>query len=296
MRLVILARGKGEASFFGTSIRLEKANKPSFIDVYMWTSAETLLESLWKECTLKGLGQPVLWAAHPAFCYLSHQESGILQVDLSSKVLQQSSSPPRNTTNLKVTAVSISKPWLLPHTGEQQCSYTSGWASASLVVLDRTGWSSTMNSERLLLSVLLLWIKGLPRQALLLTSLAQPFSDWQLTLHCLSPVWGVKMHHKQRPICAILCNFYIWPRPESDKADIIDKYSKQPCTLQRIPQFPPPRVLWRFGMDSTDLAASPRVSCSLPPWHKVHLKSATRKSFSCYKWCFKVQGDDKLDP
>lgn len=135
-------------------------------------SRKTVGKPVERMCTLKGPGQPILWAVHPAFCYLTHQEeSGILQVDVSSEVLQQSSSPPRNNTNLKATAASLSKPWLSPHMGEQRCSYASGWASAPLVLLDRTGWSSTMKSECLLLGVLLLWIKDLPRQAPLLTSL-----------------------------------------------------------------------------------------------------------------------------
>lgn len=49
MSLVILVWGKGEASFFGTYILLGKANKPSFIDVCMWTSAEMQLESLYRD-------------------------------------------------------------------------------------------------------------------------------------------------------------------------------------------------------------------------------------------------------
>lgn len=125
-----------------------------------------------RQCTLKGPGQPVLQAAHPDFCYLSQQEEPrILQVDVSSKALQQLPCPPRQDTNLKATAASPSKPWLSSHMGEEWCTYSSGWASAPLMVLVRTGWSSAMNSKCLLISVLFLWIKGLPKQTLLLTSL-----------------------------------------------------------------------------------------------------------------------------
>lgn len=200
---------------------------------------------------------------------------------MSSKVLQQLLSPPKNTTNLKATAASPSKPWLSPHMGEQQCSYTSGWASAPLVVLDRTGWSSAMNSGCLLFGVLLLWIQGLPRQALLLTSLAScglagtAFSGWQLTIHCLSPVWGEKMHHNRGPfVLYFAISTYVLHQNQKKQTSLINTVNRT-ALYKGFLNSPHLKPLWRFGMDSTDLAASH----PLPLWHKVHLKSATTKKF-----------------
>lgn len=120
-----------------------------------------------------------------------------------SKVFQQLSSSPRNNTNLEGTAASPGKLWLSPPMGEQWCSHTSGWASAPLAVLDRTGWSTDRNPSAYYSVCCSLEIKDSQRStAANLTVLLCYRTSWHhpsQTLYCLPPLWGKKKHHNRGP-------------------------------------------------------------------------------------------------
>lgn len=67
----------------------------------MYLSRNAVGKLLERQCTLKGSGQPVLWAAHQVFHYLSHPEkSGILQVDVFSLKCSSNCPPLQETTQI----------------------------------------------------------------------------------------------------------------------------------------------------------------------------------------------------
>lgn len=236
----------------------------------MYLSRNAVGKLMERLCTLKGSGQSVLWAAHQVFHYLSHPEkSGILQVDVFSKVFQQLPFLPRDNTNLE--ASSPGKPWLSPHMGVQWCSHTSGWISAPLAVLDRTGWSRDSNSKCLLLSVLLPWNKGLSRQALLLTSLSSCATRLAGTI-LLRPFTVCHQFGERRCIItgARLCYTLqllhrAWTRTRKSRHH--GKTQQTALHPTKDPSIPPPQDFVKFGMDSTDAAASPRASCPVSLTH-----------------------------
>lgn len=170
----------------------------------MYFSINAVGKLLERQCALQGSDQPVLWAAHQVFHYLSDPEkSGILQVDVFSKVFQQLPSPPRDNTNLEATAASPDKPCLSPHMAVQWCSHISGWASAPLECLTgqvglETGTPSAYHPVCCSLEM-----KAPPKQALLLTSLSscatRPAGTISQSLYCLPPVRAKKMHHNRGP-------------------------------------------------------------------------------------------------
>lgn len=87
--------------------------------------------------TLKGAGQPVLWVAHPAFCYLAHHKSGILQVDMSSKVLQRYLPLPETTQIVKQQLQAL-------HRGEQPHS----WLWLSFSTLGGAWWDRSVKCHK----------------------------------------------------------------------------------------------------------------------------------------------------
>lgn len=184
--------------------------------------------------------------------------------------------------------------------GVQWCSHTSGWASAPLAVLDRTGWSRDRNSKCLLLRVLLPWIKGLPRQALLLTSLSSCAARLAGTI-LLRPF--TVCHHFGERRCTItgahLCYTSqllrtAWTRTRKSRHH--GKIQQMALHSTKDPSIPsPPKSLWDLVWIQL-MQQLLQGLLALSPWHMVHLKPAATKIFNCYKWCLKVQGDDKLDP
>lgn len=167
--------------------------------------------------------------------------------------------------------------------GVQWCSHTSGWASAPLAVLDRTGWSRDRNSKCLLLRVLLPWIKGLPRQALLLTSLSSCAARLAGTI-LLRPF--TVCHHFGERRCTItgahLCYTLqllhtAWTRTrkkQTSRKNTANGTAAYKGSLDSLPS----QVFVRFGMDSTDAAASPRASCPVSLTHGA-FKTCRHKNF-----------------
>lgn len=171
MSLVILARGKGEASFYRTSILLGKANKPSFTDVCMWTSAEMQLESLCRD-RVPSKDQASLFFGLPIrFSATFHTSRSQASCRLMCPLKRSSNCPPLQERT------QILKPQLkAPANHSSHLTWEGSNAATLLAELQYPWWYLTGQVGQVpwtlsaYYSVLLLWIKSLPRQALLLKS------------------------------------------------------------------------------------------------------------------------------